>query len=329
MKVYSWEDLAAGKYASEKRLEETKGILLQELNGLYDKGWIESGFVYGSVARKDYSAGSDVDVLVVAEPTHRKRVEHALREIYAEAQSRGNVTLQTHYVTLKELQRGHHAISPYFFRHIVNLPLENGVGIPVANLISLKGRTAMGDARREITYLCQRARKNSIRIGHERKEKGSAYYKILTQSMEGVLNAARRALDVSGDMHNRAGPKKEVMEKFAQVFNGNPSLVRAFAHCMETYTRYKATLPAAMEAIHSQDSSRIEIARAHYETMLKQLEFTIPAASTFFTELLPYVHTPYKLRTRRMAVRAIERVKKSTLIAAVKRRWLSISRKKP
>lgn len=192
MKVYSWEDIKSGEVASKAALWGGRQQVLTTLHELYEKGWIESGLLYGSVARGDFSPGSDLDVLAVALPRYRKHVEHALRALYASLGAR-HVRMQLHFVTTKELAQGQHTISPYFLRHLVNVPQENQVGIPVSTSISMRKKSAYTEAQREITYLRQKMRKNLTTLSQLGKKRGPEYYKLLTSTLK-LLSTPRDAL---------------------------------------------------------------------------------------------------------------------------------------
>jgi predicted nucleotidyltransferase len=278
VKIYSWEDVLAGRVATRQNLVLARRRALELLKKMHERGWIESGCIFGSAVRGDAVRGSDLDVLIISKPEKQRAVEKYLKRAYAASMDFLHVEPEVLHITTEEAKSGNHSISPTFLQNIQRaIGKSTLVGKNPAGIIRIPKNFSEME-RVLVLDLLKKARTRNNRLLYLAKKGASAYYQELGYAISQTIRSARIALDIASyDGKKQKVPlqKSEILEAYRQQFPQNADAIQALQRAERALYNYHQALKKAQAAVASGNKARVQEAKADFEATL----FGLQAAS--------------------------------------------------
>lgn len=273
--VYSWKELRGGKVPTRKNLTEAKRRTMKLLRKLYDRGWIVSGVVLGSVARKKHGLGSDLDLVVVSKSEKEKAVQRILERGYRKLKEDLFVSTDLNLSNERAARKGDHTVDTHFLRTITNqfeLNPEIRVGINPKKLFTVK-KTRLFTAQE---WRAQELKRRKIRLSRQRMMDSPGYYWFLTKTVDRSLMSARILLDLISGYNKQVESlsTREVIKLYRNLFEGH-KLLTGFNKIVAASENYKKILRETVKIINSNPSRKqLTEAKRKYNKALHQI-FTV------------------------------------------------------
>jgi predicted nucleotidyltransferase len=275
--VYPWKTLLARRVATPKQLRRVRKELLDILKKLHERGWIKSACIYGSGARRDFSVGSDLDVLIISDPSKEEAVQRYARRLNAIAYEENSVHTSIIHFNSEEARSGQHSISPSIFQHIMHtISPATLIGTSPAKLVRFN-RTAVPYAQSSLANVrVMDARTEQIRENVLRRQKGSGYFFYLSRVIGQPIHSARNAIEAVNPKaiygQQRPDNPEQIVHQYEKLFSAQyPQAVQALKRILFARQEYKKALAHAIKAIQSNDATRIQNAKKAYDRAVHQI----------------------------------------------------------
>lgn len=313
-KVYSWNALVRQQIATPERLEIAKSTGMSLLKRMHEHGWIVAAGMFGSVARKDYSLGSDLDVVIVSKPEFQRAVNRTLERSFRASMENLFVEPEIIHINSEEARTGNHSIDRLLFRHIHDTQRkELTVGKPLMSVIELPNQNVFHQERNVFEHTANAISKERMSMSFAKAHNAERYHKALEHAIEKTLNAARHVLDLANKLPKRRGRiddrKSVIMQLYPRVFADKPELVAALKKVATARDSYFAALKNAVAALKSGNGTRVSAARKQYESALRGIEQTMETNQRFFKENAKLIQEIEAKRARATRARAPPRIK--------------------
>ncbi|MDO8647074.1 MAG: nucleotidyltransferase domain-containing protein [Candidatus Diapherotrites archaeon] len=286
VQIYSWQDLEKGNYSSRENLETARKIAISLMQKLHERGWIESATIFGSIARKEFSLGSDLDVLIISKPEKQALVEKYLTRVFKNSVENLKVKPEITHMNSKEARSGYHSLSPLMFKLLKSdVGKKTTVGTDPRKLVRIRKLDLARDKESHLAAVINAARKGNIMRSFDKAHDRPEYYQNLQFAIDRVINNARHILDMRKALPKIDGKtdyrKSTVVRVYAELFKGSPA-AKSLQRIAEASANYQNALRGATESLKNGNAANIAQARQEYEKALSGIERIVPDSTKFF-----------------------------------------------
>ena len=268
-RIYSWRELAEGKFASRENVETALANAKVLLGKLHSKGWIESGLLYGSGVHGDFTHGSDVDALLVPKPRKERAIELYLAGVCGKAFKHLGVEPSVIRITTAQAEAGKHGVSPDFLNR-----MRSGMFLVGTDpRLLLKFRAGKPRLLASVSQRILHRRERSVIESLEPREPNTRLrLKELGFRINGVFNTAREVLYAHNALPEDLG-KPALVQAYEKNFSEkSPVAVSALNRVSRLFSDYQSALDFSINALKSKDAGRIAEAKDRYEKALERMK---------------------------------------------------------
>lgn len=287
VKVYSWGELRKQKVLSRKQLSQIRKRLMGILKKMYEKGWIDSACLYGSIARKDFKEGSDFDILIVSKPEKREVVTRFARRVIRKATQDMDLPISFFHTTTAEARNANHSLSRSIYNHVLsNLEPQNFVGIHPAKLFKFDKEIAPAIEANHARVRVIDARKEHARQSWQKENNPNAYRSAFLSRIVGqTIHSARHALDSIKPKTIHFGPHSDTNKQIFQAYSAHfqsthPEAVQALQNVFAARENYRRALSGVLNALKTGDRTKITAAKKRHEKAVEGIEAVVPDRMT-------------------------------------------------
>lgn len=222
-KVFSWDEIASGKVPELPAFNKIAEIMKREIN---TNPGILGGLLFGSFLWGCHNRRSDLDFLVVYEPTARDQVMDRLRQIKIKAWDL-SVPLALITIDRRLASSPYHSINPLFAKHFEVIVRNNGV--IKANPLEYFHFDSFDNRIHFQNYMKFKLRFLGNDLVAFETMSVSALHRYLQKMLEAPVHIARKILNLHGcQLENDSSG--QVIEKYLDILGqdeaGLPQLFR-------------------------------------------------------------------------------------------------------